>query len=134
MKMIVTINKATGAFSHPFFAPTVEEATQAMTKINPENLSDLQFHELCEFKNNTDIFRLRLGPENPTSKHHLNQLMTDTDNSILQIEKLQQSLNAVTDKDWSYYLQLEYQLASLRLESAKYALDFDTIYNSLADT
>ena len=133
MKMLVTINKTTGAFSHPFFAPTIEEATQAMTKINPENLADLQFHELCEFKDNSDIFRLRLGPENPTSKKHLNQLMVDTDHAILQIEKHQQTLSAEDDKDWNYYLQLEYKLASLRLESAKYALDFDTIYCSLSD-
>ena len=59
--------------------------------------------------------------------------MVDTDHAILQIEKQQQTLAAEDDKDWNYYLQLEYQLASLRLEAAKYALDFETIYSSLSD-
>lgn len=132
MKMIVTINNATGAFSHPFFAPTIEEATQAMTKINPENLSDLQFHELCEIKFNSDIFRLRLGPENPISKQHLQTLITTNEANILTLES--QHTDAI-DKKLSdiEILTLEYKIASLNFDLSKYYLDEATIYDQLSD-
>ena len=133
MKMLVTINKQTGAFSHPFFAPTIEEATHAMTKINPENLSDLQFHELFEFKNNSDIFRLRLGPENPISKQHLQSLITLNETKLDYLEA--QHSDALEKKlDKATVLGLEYQIASLKFENAKYYLDEVVIGNSLSDT
>ena len=133
MKMLVTINKTTGAFSHPFFAPTIEEATQAMTKINPENLADLQFHELCEFKDNSDIFRLRLGPENPTSKEHLQSLIAVNETKLDYLED--QHSDAITKKlDDKTILELEYQIAALNFENAKYYLDEVVIGNSLSDT
>ena len=128
MKMLVTINKTTGAFSHPFFAPTIEEATQAMTKINPENLADLQFHELCEFKDNSDIFRLRSGPQNPISKKHLSDLINITETNLTALENLHSS---VTDD--LKLLQLEYQIAALNFDLSKYYLDELTIGDSLSD-
>lgn len=133
MKMITTINHKTGAFSHPFFAPTVEEAIAAMTKINPENMDDLHFHPICEIKDNSDLFRLTLGPTNPTSKQHLNQLIADCENAILNYEDLITS--DLNDETTPYInnLRLEYKLAAVKYDLAKYYLDMETIYDNLSD-
>lgn len=135
MKMIVTINKTNGTFSHPFFAPTIEDATQAMTKINPENMADIQFHELCEFKDNTDIFRLKLGPQNPTSKKHLDSLIATTNETLKAIYESLTILKSHDIKPETPITQAlkEYQIACLRLELTKYNMDKLTIYESLAD-
>ena len=93
-----------------------------------ENFADLQFHELCEFKDNSDIFRLRLGPQNPTSKKHLSDLINITESNLTILETLHS-----TATDDLKLLQLEYQIAALNFDLSKYYLDQLTIGDSLSD-
>jgi len=77
MILYLVYDKKQQRVSSPLLVNSFESALGSMKELNPENIEDLEIHQLCELQSSLDLFLLDINsskslPDFLTQKENLN--------------------------------------------------------------